>query len=177
MLLSIHISMQFVWFLTVGHPFLSSNPLSTRLEPELHFLTKSGWMPWAPPFYVTVIVQTYWSAWTPRFSDFGDSLGGWDQVNSEMHLEAVTEKVLRCTWRPWSIKIGGVSIGGWFRGGRFGGWLNGSWDCNKCLSPNYGNVENCVYQGPLRDERVAGSAKYLILKWCSSWCMLYSVQI
>jgi hypothetical protein len=33
-------------------------------------------------------------------SKFGDALGGRDQVNSEMHLEAVMERVGRYTWRP-----------------------------------------------------------------------------
>jgi len=32
--------------------------------------------------------------------EFGDALGGPDGVNSEMHWEAVIERVWRCIWRP-----------------------------------------------------------------------------
>jgi len=36
-------------------------------------------------------------------SEFGDELGGPDGVNSEMHLEAVIERIWKCTGRPgWS---------------------------------------------------------------------------
>jgi len=70
--------------------------------------------------------------WTRRLRsrEFGDalggrgqvrirySLGGYDRVNSEMHLKAVIERVWRftwrqrsswtqrCTWRPWLSKFG-----------------------------------------------------------------------
>ena len=40
--------------------------------------------------------------WRPWSSEFGDALGGRDRVNPEMHLEAVIERVWRCTWRPRS---------------------------------------------------------------------------
>jgi len=36
-----------------------------------------------------------------------DALGAVDRVNSEMHWEAVIERVWRCTWRPWSCKPAG----------------------------------------------------------------------
>jgi hypothetical protein len=39
-------------------------------------------------------------------TEFGDALGGRDRVNSEMHLEAVIERVWRCTWRPRSSEFG-----------------------------------------------------------------------
>jgi len=54
----------------------------------------------------------------PHLSVFGDALGDCDQVNPEMQLEAVIERVWRCTWRPrwselrrctwrmWSIEFG-----------------------------------------------------------------------
>jgi len=38
---------------------------------------------------------------------FGDTHGGRDRVNLEMHSEAVIERVWRCTWRPWSCELGG----------------------------------------------------------------------
>jgi len=40
--------------------------------------------------------------WRPWSVDFGDTLGGHYRVNSEMPLEAVIERVWRCTWRPRS---------------------------------------------------------------------------
>jgi len=36
-----------------------------------------------------------------------DALRDVDRVNSEMHLEAVIERVWRCTWRPCLCKLGG----------------------------------------------------------------------
>jgi hypothetical protein len=41
----------------------------------------------------------------------GDALGGRDQVNWEMHLEAVIDRVWRCTGRPCSSEFGN-SLGG-----------------------------------------------------------------
>jgi len=40
--------------------------------------------------------------WRPWSSEFGDAQGGRDRVTSRMHLEAVIERVWRCTWRPRS---------------------------------------------------------------------------
>ena len=42
---SIHGSMQYVWFIMTGHPFTSSHPLPTLLEPEPLFLKNSLQMP------------------------------------------------------------------------------------------------------------------------------------
>ena len=36
----------------------------------------------------------------PESSESGDTLGGRDQASLEMDLEAVSERVWRCTWRP-----------------------------------------------------------------------------
>jgi len=55
-----------------------------------------------------MIVQS----WRPWSSESGDTLGGRDWVSSEMHLEAVIERVWIWTWRPWSSKIGRVLGGG-----------------------------------------------------------------
>ena len=38
--------------------------------------------------------------WRPWSSGFGDVIGDWDWVNSEMQWEAVIERVWTCTWRP-----------------------------------------------------------------------------
>ena len=50
----------------------------------------------------------------------GHALGGRDQVNSEMHLEAMSEGVWRCNWRPrlnsemhWEAVIERVSRCNW----------------------------------------------------------------
>jgi len=43
-----------------------------------------------------VIVQT----WRPQSSEFEDTLGGYDRASLETHLQAVIERVSRCTWRP-----------------------------------------------------------------------------
>ena len=45
-----------------------------------------------------------------------DALGGRDPSSLEMHSEAVTERVWRCTCRVYSSETGGV-----LGGGRFGG--------------------------------------------------------
>jgi len=59
-----------------------------------------------------------------------------------MHLEVVIERVWRCTWRPRSIKIGGVLGGGQSAGGRSGGRCDGSCDSIHWLTRNRGNVES-----------------------------------
>jgi len=38
-------------------------------------------------------------------SEFGDTLGGCNRASLEMHLEALTERVWRCTWRPRSSEL------------------------------------------------------------------------
>jgi len=42
---------------------------------------------------------------SPWSSEFGDTIGDRDWVNSEMHWEAVIERVWRCTWRPRSSEL------------------------------------------------------------------------
>jgi len=70
-------------------------------------------------------------------------------VNSEMHSDAVTERVWGCNGRLWSREIGGV-----LGGGLFGGRCDGSWDSIHWLTCNGGNVESWV-QHPPRDEKLA----------------------
>jgi len=57
-------------------------------------------------FEVRLTMTIEWTQrYTPRpwSSELGDALGGRDRVNSEMHLEAMIERVWWCTWRPrWS---------------------------------------------------------------------------
>jgi len=43
-----------------------------------------------------VIMQT----WRPYVCEVVDTLGGCDRVSLEMHLEAVIERIWRCTWKP-----------------------------------------------------------------------------
>jgi len=45
--------------------------------------------------------------WRRRLSELRDSLGDWDWVNSEMHLEEGIKRVWRCAWRPWSCELAG----------------------------------------------------------------------
>jgi len=97
-------------------------------------------------------------------------------VNSEMHWEAVIEWVWRCTCRLWSSEIGGV-----LGSSPFGGRHDGSWDSIHWLTCNCGKVESWAQQHPPRDGKLAGSGKLagtgslMILGWCCTWCMLYSV--
>jgi len=54
-------------------------------------------------FEVCLKMTIKWTQrYTPRpwLSEFGDAMGDWDWLNSEMHWEAVIEWVWRCTWRP-----------------------------------------------------------------------------
>jgi len=120
--------------------------------------------------------------------------------NFEMHLEAVIKQFWRCTWRLCSCELGGhdrASLemhldakinGDWgstwrwsIQDGRLEGRHDGSWDSIHWLTPNGGNVESWVQQGPPRDERLAGSGRQSILGRCcthgvcSTRCMLYSV--
>jgi len=92
-----------------------------------------------------------------------------------MHLQAVIERVWRCTWRRWSIEIGGVLGGGWSGHGRSGWRCDGSWDSIHWLTGIRGNVESWVQSGPLWDERLAWSRRQSLLGWCSAQCIQCSV--
>jgi len=101
--------------------------------------------------------------WRRRLNELRDALGGRDRVNSEdalggrdqssweMHSEAVTERVWRCTWRLWSSEIAGV-----LGGGRFGGRCDGSWDSIDRLTCNW--MRNWLGAGDCRswDDAVLG---------------------
>jgi len=129
----------------------------------------------APPFHH--IVMEWAQRCTPRpwSSEFGDALGDRDRASLETYLEAVIERDWRCTWRPWWSEIGGVLGGSQSGGGSSGGRRNGSWDFIHWLTRTCGNVENWVQHGLPRDERLAASGKQLMLGWCSTRCILYSV--
>ena len=45
LLLSVHRTTQFVWFIMAGYPFISSHPLPTLLEPEPLLFKNSLQMP------------------------------------------------------------------------------------------------------------------------------------
>jgi len=154
-----------------GHDWAS---LKMQLEAEIQWTERCTWKLW--------------------LSEFGDALGGQGQVNSEWHFEVVIECVGTYTWRPWWIKIRGVLGGCWsgvdwseggqfrssqsetsqFEGGRLRGMRYGSGDSIHCLTFNCGTVENSVQQGLQSADRLAGSVRLLILKWCSKRCMQYS---
>jgi len=139
-------------------------------------------------------IERVWRfTWRPWLSKFPDALGGQDWVNSEMLLEIVIEDDGRSTWRPSSIRIGGVlgahwSGGDWSDGSqsavsdskgiesggsRLGGMNNGSWDSMHWVTHNCSNAENWVQQDTLRAGRLAGSRKESIFRWCSTWCIKY----
>jgi len=146
------------------------------------------------------IVWTQRGSWKPRLSECGDVPGGWDRVNSEIHLEAIMKLLGSYTWRPWSIRIGGVlgsswSEGDWTEGsesggsqsglsqcgsceagcGRSEGMCDGSWEWIHWSTHNCGNVEYWVQQALLRAGRKAESGRQSILEWCSTQYMQYSV--
>jgi len=101
--------------------------------------------------------------WRPRSNGLRDAHGGRDRVNSEdalggrerssweMHSEAVTERVWRCTCRLWSSEIGGV-----LGGSRFGGRRDGSCDSIHWLTCNW--MRNWLGAGDCRswDDAVLG---------------------
>jgi len=66
--------------------------------------------------YVSIYLYSFQSTtrrYTPRpwSSEFEDAIGGWGRVNSEMHFEAVSERVWRCNWRLRSSELG-AALGG-----------------------------------------------------------------
>jgi len=112
---------------------------------------------WAsePKMHLKAVIKwTQICAWEPWVTEYG------------MHFEAVIERVGIYTWRSWSWNIGGILGRGWsgsdwsggsqsrYRksGGGISGAMNdGSWDSSDWLTPNCGNVENCVQQSLQRD--------------------------
>ena len=123
------------------------------------------------------VIEWVWRRnWRPRLSELRDAIGNQDWVNSEMHWEAGIEWVWRCTYRLWSSGIREV-----LRRGRFGGRWDGSLVSIHWLTCNCGNVETWIQQHPPRDGKLVGSrildcsGRLLILGWCCTWCMLYSV--
>jgi len=69
------------------------------------------------PLYLRTPNIAHWRCtWRPWSSVFGDTLGEWDRVNSEMHLEAGIERVWRCTSSAKCILVTG-SLQECLRGG------------------------------------------------------------
>jgi hypothetical protein len=59
------------------------------------------------PLYLrTLKVAPYHYIWRPSYSKVADTVGGQDRVNCEMDMEAVINRVWKCTWRPWSGQFG-----------------------------------------------------------------------
>ena len=141
------------------------------------------------------IIKPVWRGiWRPQSGKIGDTPGGCNRANLEMHLEAVIElgcewarlwlskavidKVWRCTCRPWSSEIGGVFGGSRSGGGGWGGRHDGSWDCIHWLTRNSGNVVHWVQHGLRRDWVGAGDSRCCVdavCRVCSTQCFLYSV--
>jgi len=108
--------------------------LEMHLETEIEWTQRCTWWPGLSEFGDAIgdreIEWTQRCTWRPRLNEFGDALGGRDRVNSEMHLEAVIERVGSYTWRPRWNKIGGVLGDGgpgsdWSEGGQSGGSQSG----------------------------------------------------
>jgi len=59
----------------------------------------------ALPFHRTIVVWTLSCPWRLWSSESGDALGGHARVNSEMQLDAVSDRIWRCTWRPRSSEL------------------------------------------------------------------------
>jgi len=59
-----------------------------------------------PQYLSTPTVTPSWYTCRPWLGEWGDALGGRDRANWEMHLEAVIDRVWRCTGRPWSSECG-----------------------------------------------------------------------
>jgi len=102
-------------------------------------------------------------------------LGGCNRARLEIHLEAVIQRVRRCTCRPWGSEIGVVLGGCQSGGGSYGRRRDRICDCSHWLTRNRGNVENWVLRGLPKDERLAGSGRQSIWGWCSTRCILYAV--
>jgi hypothetical protein len=132
----------------------------------------------------TVIVRTFdavgmtiWRfTWRVGPSEVGDSLGCRDWGNLEMQSEIVIEQDCWCTCRLLSSEIWTILGGGQSRGCSSAGRRHRSWHCIHWLTCNCGNVENGVQHGLPRDGRLAGRGRQLVLGWCSTQCMQYSLN-
>ena len=87
---------------------ISSHPLLMLLEPEPLFLTNSLRMPCEVRRSVDDGVSAFQLQRfsTPWSSELRDALRGHDRASLEIHLEAVIERVWRCTGRPWQSGVG-----------------------------------------------------------------------
>jgi len=133
--------------------------------PRHSVLISYPWISVQPPSLLEDVLDRTCSicTWRRRSYELWDALGGRDQVNSEdalrgrdwssleMHSEAVTERVWRCTRRLWSSEIGGV-----LGGSLFGGRCDGSWDSIHWLTCNW--MRNWLGAGDCRswDDAVLG---------------------
>jgi hypothetical protein len=153
-----------VWCLLAGYPSISSHPLPILPKPEQLFLNNFLWKLWMLHCLPTL-----------SLCEYRDVLWGHNWVTWEMHLEAIMKGVWRCTWRPWLVEIAEVLWDSRFGGGWLGGKCNRSWEFIDWLTCNCGNVESWVQWDPLRDYRLLGSARELILGWCSIWRKVNSV--
>ena len=126
---SLHRSMQFVWFLMVGYPFISSDPLALLVKLDRHFLTNSLWMlgevrrsvpsglsavnlywfttPWSCKLVDVLVglIRACLETWRRIWSEIRDTLRGWEQAKLDVDLEAIIDQDWS-TWR-WEIRMQG----------------------------------------------------------------------
>jgi len=98
--------MPFVWFIMAGYPCISSHPLPMLLKLEPLFPTNCPFGYHAMCSGVLMMGCLHRST-TPWSSEHRDALRCCDQASLDLPIEAVIERVCRCTWRPWSCKLGG----------------------------------------------------------------------
>jgi len=117
----------------------------------------------------TLIKHVWWCTWRLQSCNVQDHNSG----SLEMHLDPLIEWVWTYTWMPWLSKFGLLG-GGESDGGCLGGRRNRSWDSICWLTHYSGNVKNWAQHDLLRDERLAGSGRQLIMGWYSMQFMPYS---
>jgi len=134
-----------------------------------------------------MIMQTWW-LW---LSNIGDTLPGWEHVNSEFHFGA---SIKWTWWRTLCCCIWGWLIR-WRLIWRWSIWRMLNWRCSigreaqqhltlySFMTSNCGNVESwaqhsvqCDKRWDMRDERLALGGRVVILCWSSTPCMQYSVN-
>jgi len=144
-----------------------------QLEPVIERIWRCTWRPWrsecggcdrvSSEINMEAVIVRVWPPWLCE-------LGGRDRTPLVIRLEAVIEWLWRCTWRPWCSEIGGV-----LGGGSSGERRDRRWDSTHWSTRNCRNVEIWVQHGLTQDERLAGSGRQSILRWCSTRCMQKSV--
>jgi hypothetical protein len=106
-----------------------------------------------------VIVQT----WMPSICKCGDTLGGCDWGSMKTYLEEMIKRVWRSSCRLLQTDIGEVLGEGQFGADCLGWRCDGIWCAINWLIGNFWNVKIWVQHGPLKEEKLGGSGRLLIL--------------